>query len=86
MFLILFFRTALNLSNTLNKYIFQIKKENAQKMKLTDQNKVRKQLKNKIFREVEGFRDTGKAYTLLRNVSRGDLKKIIMQIQARLGF
>merc|ERR1712032_1027799 len=79
-------KTALNLSNTLNKYIFQIKKENAKKLKLTDRMKVKKQLKNKIFREVEGFRDTGKSFYLLRKVSKGDLKKIVKQIKARLGF
>ena len=67
-------KTALNLSNTLNKYIFQIKKENASKLKLTDQNKVKKQLKNKIFREVEGFRNTGKEFNLLRKVSKIKLK------------
>ena len=55
-------------------------------MKLTDRMEVKKQLKNKIFREVEGFRDNGKKYTLLREVSKGDLHKILNKIKARLGF
>lgn len=79
-------KTAINLSNTMNKIALQIKKENASKLKLTDRIKVKNQLKHKIFREVEGFRDTGKAYTLLRKVNRKDLRKILNQIKARLGF
>jgi len=43
-------------------------------------------LKNKIFREVEGFRNSGKEFTALRKVSKGDMHKIVNQIKARLGF
>jgi len=85
-YIILFYRTALNLSNVLNRYTVQIKKDAASKLKLTDRIEVKKQLKNKIFREVEGFRNTGKEFTLLKKVSKGDMNKIVNQIKARLGF
>lgn len=70
----------------MNKYTIQLKKEAASKLKLTDRIALKKQLKNKIFREVEGFRNTGKQFTLLNKVSKGDLKRIVNQIKARLGF
>lgn len=76
----------MNLSNVLNRYQIQIKKDNASKLKLTDRIEVKKQLKNKIFREVEGFRNTGKEFTMLRKVSKGDMHRIVNQIKARLGF
>jgi hypothetical protein len=43
-------------------------------------------LKNKIFREVEGFRNTGKDFTMLRKVDKGDMNRIVNQIKRRLGF
>merc|ERR1712210_221114 len=58
-------KTAIDLSSTLNKYTLQIKKDNAKKLKLTDRISVKKQLKTKIFKEVEGFRSSGKEFTLL---------------------
>lgn len=70
----------------MNRYTVQLKKDAARKLKLTDRIQVKKQLKNKIFREVEGFRNTGKEFTLLRKVSKGDMHRIVNQIKARLGF
>jgi hypothetical protein len=43
-------------------------------------------LKNKIFREVEGFRNTGKDFTLLNKVDKGDIKSIVSQVKSRLGL
>ena len=63
-----------------------MKKDAASKLKLTDRISVKKQLKNKIFREVEGFRNSGKEYTLVNKVSKTDMKKIVGQIKNRLGF
>ena len=70
----------------MNRYTIQLKKEAASKLKLTDRIEVKKQLKNKIFREVEGFRNTGKEFTMLKKVSKGDMNRILNQIKARLGF
>lgn len=74
------------LSNVLNKYSLQIKKDNMKKLKLTDRIEIKKQLKKKLFREVEGFRNTGKEYTLLRKVGKKDMNAIVNQIKNRLGF
>jgi hypothetical protein len=74
------------LSNVLNKYTIQIKMDNASKLKLTDRIEIKKQLKNKIFRELEGFRNTGKDFTLLNKVDKGDMNRIVNQVKARLGF
>merc|ERR1712032_1688993 len=79
-------KTAIDLSSTLNKYTLQIKKDNAKKLKLTDRISVKKQLKSKIFREVEGFRDEGKKYPLIYKVDKGSMKKIVSDIKNRLGF
>ena len=43
--------------------------DNASKLKLTDRIEIKKQLKNKIFRELEGFRNTGKDFTLLNKTT-----------------
>ena len=83
---IIFYRTALDLNNVLNKYTIQIKQDNASKLKLTDRIEIKNQLKNKIFREVEGFRNTGKDFTMLRKLDKGDMNRIVNQIKARLGF
>ena len=80
------YRTALNLSNVLNKYTLQMKKDAASKLKLVDRIAVKKQLKNKIFREVEGFRNSGKEFTLVKKVSKGSMKKIVGDIKKRLGI
>ncbi len=74
------------MSNVLNKYTIQIKMDNASKLKLTDRIEIKKQLKNKIFRELEGFRNTGKDFTLLNKVDKGDMNRIVNQVKARLGF
>merc|ERR1740139_142132 len=79
-------KTALNLSNVLNKYTLQMKKDAASKLKLVDRIAVKKQLKNKIFREVEGFRNSGKEFTLVKKVSKGSMKKIVGDIKKRLGI
>ena len=60
--------------------------DNASKLKLTDRIEIKKQLKNKIFRELEGFRNTGKDFTLLNKVDKGDMNRIVNQVKARLGF
>ena len=70
----------------MNRYTIQLKKEAASKLKLTDRIEVKKQLKNKIFREIEGFRNTGKEYTMLKKVSKGDMNRIVNQIKVRTGF
>jgi len=74
------------LSNVLNRYTVQIKKDEAKKLKLTDRLEVKRELKNKIFREVEGFRNTGKEFTLLKKIDKKDMLRIVNQIKARLGF
>ena len=74
------------MSNVLNKYTIQIKMDNASKLKLSDRIEIKKQLKNKIFRELEGFRNTGKDFTLLNKVDKGDMNRIVNQVKARLGF
>ena len=63
-----------------------MKKDAATKMKLVDRIAVKKQLKNKIFREVEGFRNTGNEFTLVNKVSKDTMKKLVGQIKNRLGF
>ena len=74
------------MSNVLNRYTVQIKKDEAKKLKLTDRLEVKRELKNKIFREVEGFRNTGKEFTLLKKIDKKDMLRIVNQIKARLGF
>lgn len=74
------------MNTVLNRYTIQIKKDNAAKLKLVDRLQLKNQLKNKIFREVEGFRNAPKDFQMLRKVDSGDMKKIVSQIKTRLGF
>jgi hypothetical protein len=68
----------------LTNYSLQIKKDSIKKLRLTDRIEVKKQLKEKILREIEGFRNTGKDFTLLNKVSKEDLNRIFNKIKVRL--
>jgi hypothetical protein len=74
------------LNNILDKYTVQIKKDNQKKLKLTDRIEVKKQIKQKLLREVEGFRNSGKEFTLVNKIDKGELKSLVKQIKNRLGF
>ena len=64
----------------------KLKHDESSKLRLVDRVAIKRQLKNKIFKEVEGFRSTGKEYTELSKVNPGDMSKIVNEIKRRLGF
>jgi hypothetical protein len=76
----------LKLDSILQKYSLKLKQDELAKLKLVDRVEIKRQLKNKIFREVEGLRSTGKEYTELSKVNPSDMKRIVNEIKTRLGF
>lgn len=76
----------MKLDDILQKYSLKLKHDELSKLKLVDRIEIKKQLKSKIFNEVEGFRSTGKEFTELSKVNSGDMKKIVNEIKKRLGY
>jgi len=74
-----------SLDNLLNKYTVKMKKAELSKIKLVDRVEIKKQLKEKLLREVEGFRNAGNQFTKIKDVDPADLSKIIKEIEHRLG-
>jgi len=74
------------LNNILQKYTLKLKKDQLSKLKLADRVEIKRQLKSKIYKELEGFRSTGKEYTELSKVNPSDLKRIVNEIKKRVGI
>lgn len=70
----------------MQKYTLKLKKDQLSKLKLADRVEIKRQLKSKIYKELEGFRSTGKEYTELSKVNPSDLKRIVNEIKKRVGI
>jgi len=74
------------LNNLLQKYTLKLKKDALSKIGLVDRVEIKKELKEKLAREVEGFRTSGSQYAYVSKVDPSDLKRIVGQIKKKLGY
>jgi len=77
---------SINLSNLLKGYERKLKGDEAAKLKLVDSVLVKRQLKNKLIKEIQGFRTRPSAYQALSGVSPKSLKETIDKVKAFLNY
>ena len=73
------------LDNLLKKYSLKVKQDQLAKSKVVDREQIKKELKQKILREVQGLRSFSNKESLLSKVDQKDLNKIINRIKNKLG-
>ena len=64
----------------LKNYDLKVKKDQLEQSKVVDREQFKRELKEKILREVEGIRSFGHKESLLSKVNQKDLNKIIKKI------
>lgn len=68
----------------MTKYEQKLKKDKASKLKLTDRVEVKKQLKDKLIKEIQGFRTKPSDYLELLKVDKSSIKGIVKEIKRQL--
>lgn len=77
-------RIANKLDGLFKKYDLKVKKDHLVQSKVVDREQFKRELKEKILREVEGIRSFGHKESLLSKVNQKDLNKIIKKIKKKL--
>lgn len=65
--------------------MLKIKKDELSRINLVDRVEIRKALKAKLIKEIQGFR-TGDPTGLVKKVDSKELKKIVKTIKNKLGY
>jgi len=78
--------SSIKLSDLLKGYERKLKADETAKLKLVDSVVVKRQLKNKLIKEVQGFRTRPSAYQALSGVSPKSLKETVDKVKALLGY
>ena len=74
------------MNSVLAKYEVKIKKSQLSKLKLSDVITMKKQLTDKITKEIQGFRTASSSYIELRHLNPNDVKTIVRKIKQELGY
>lgn len=70
----------------LRKFEVSMKKSQLSKMKLADVITIKNQLREKLFKEIQGIRTSSYKYADIKKVDPKDLKSIVKQIKNKLGY
>lgn len=73
------------LEKLMKKYEVKMKRDELMKIRLADRVQIRKELKEKLLKEVEGLRTLGNQYANVNKVRKSDMLKIVNQIKKKLG-
>lgn len=76
---------SLTLTSVLSKYEERLKKDKLAHLKLADRVEVKKALKDKLIKEIEGFRTRPSEYKSLINVDKDTIKQVVADVQRQLG-
>jgi len=74
------------LNNLLSYYEKTLQENEKSKLKLVDVVGIKKQLKQKLLKEISGFRTAPNDYRLLNKVNQNDIDRIVRQIKGKLGL
>jgi len=74
------------LHNVLNHYETTLRYNEASKLKLVDVIEIKKQLKVKLLKEMQGIRTSDNDFKALLQVNPRDLKRVIREIKGKLGL
>jgi len=78
--------SSLSLINVLNRYTKRLSADKSAQLKLTDKVSVKNELKDKLIKEIEGFRTRPAAYQDLLRVDKGQIDGIVREIKKRLNY
>lgn len=73
------------MNNVLNHYEKSLRQNEDSKLKLVDIIEVKKQLKLKILKEINGFRTSDNDFQALQKVYPKDIRRIVKEIRKGLG-
>jgi len=73
------------LNNLLFKYENEINKQKDAKFKIADEVTLKNMLKEKLYKEIQGFRTSPSQYEELNKVKPEDINNVISQIKNKLG-
>jgi hypothetical protein len=76
--------SSLNLSIILKNYEERLRKDKVAHLKLADRVLVKNQLKNKLIKEIQGFRTRPSDYKELLNVDKTTVKAVVQSIRSQL--
>jgi enoyl-CoA hydratase/carnithine racemase len=79
-------RASINLGDLLKGYERKLKADETAKLKLVDSVVVKKQLKDKLIKEIQGFRTRPTAYQALSGISQKSLKETVDKVKAALNY
>jgi hypothetical protein len=74
------------LNSLLERYTLKMKKDDLKKIKLADRVEIKNELKQKLFKEIQGFRVKGDQFKEVDKVDKSDLQKIVNSIKKKLGY
>ncbi len=77
-------QAGVKLETLLERYTLKIKKDQMSKLSLRDSAEIKKQLKDNIYREVQGLRSSGSDFNLLSKVDKHDLMRMVHDIKKEL--
>lgn len=76
----------MNFNHILAKYEAKLKKSQLSKLKLSDVIVIKKNLINKLTKEIQGYRTASASYTQLKSVNPKDIKRIVRKIKKQLKY
>jgi hypothetical protein len=74
------------LNKLLEQYTLKMKKDELKKLRLADRVEIKNELKQKLFKEIQGFRIKGDQFKEVDKVDKSDILKIVNQIKKKLGY
>lgn len=74
------------MNNILQRYQRKLSEDQRQKLKLTDRVVVKNELKDKLIKEIEGFRTRPTSYKELLKVDRSSVDAIVKKVKAALHY
>jgi hypothetical protein len=73
------------LDDIMKKYQIKMKTDEMSKIRLVDRVAAKRELKNKLFKEVEGLRTASSNYSRVAKINKDDIKNIVNKIKSKLG-
>jgi len=76
---------ALKLQNVIANYNMKMRKDQLSKLKLADEVTIKSLLRDKLHRELQGFRTSPGEFKELEKVNPADISRIISNIKLKIG-
>ena len=74
----------MQLNNLLNRYEQKMKRDMTSQLHLADVITIRELLRDKLHREVQGFRTSSEEYKELEQVNPNDIRRVVRQVRQKI--